>query len=145
MGAIIFMVICIVCTATFFFLGYKLFMDYDREFLGMVCIVIAVIFAITAVISIINFICWLMVSVNIEANIIANIETREMYVNQLAAYEATRSNDIFASDMYLNLYKEVVSFNKEINKAANGSWWSEGFLWDPSYVGIETIAIGGIK
>lgn len=145
MGAIIFMVICIVCTGIFFFLGNKLFMDYDREFLGMVCIAVAVIFAIAAVISIINFICWLMISINIEANIIANIETREMYVNQLAAYEATRSNDIFASDMYLNLYKEVVSFNKEINKAANGSWWSEGLLWDPSYVGIETIAIGGIK
>lgn len=145
MGAIIFMVICIVCAGTFFFLGSKLFMDYDREFLGIVCIVVAVIFAVAAIISIINFICWLMVSVNIEANIIANIETREMYVNQLAAYEATRSNDIFASDMYLNLYKEVVSFNKEINKAANGSWWGEGLLWDPSYVGIETITIGGIK
>ena len=145
MGAIIFMIICIVCAGVFLFLGNKLFMNYDREFLGTMCIVVAIIFAIIAVISIINFIYWLMVSINIEANIIANIETREMYVNQLAAYEATRSNDIFASDMYLNLYKEVVSFNKEINKAANGSWWSEGFLWDPSYVGIETIAIGGIK
>ena len=44
-------------------------------------------------------------------------------------------------------YKEILEFNHQVDRVErNGHlWWTEGVLWDPSYVGIDKVQITTLK
>ena len=105
---------------------------------------IGVITAIVAVILVLNAISWTSYITNIEA-CRADVNARGIVYAELAHdYEQIlMPNDATAADTYMDIYREILSYNKEVRKADKWKdiWWAEGLLYDSSYTEAKVIPI----
>lgn len=106
---------------------------------GYLCFVIASIFIIT---SILTGISWGSCRLRYESSIVEYQQTRAVLINELRKYENMRENDVTGSTTYLELQKEIIDFNYNINMANNiNNVWLDYALIDPAYREIEPIPI----
>lgn len=81
--------------------------------------------------------------INPEIRIEATDEKRDSLVQLLSSYNLMMENDVNASDVYMTIHKDVRDFNDAVRRADKwqNTWWAEGWLYDPTYVGVSVIPI----
>ena len=136
---IIAIVVVIVSIATF-----CLALNGDNIWLSLPSFAVSMITAIVAVILVLNAISWTSYITNIEA-CRADVNARGIVYAELAHdYEQIlMPNDATAADTYMDIYREILSYNKEVRKADKWKniWWAEGLLYDSSYTEAKVIPI----
>lgn len=139
---IVAIVVAIVAIVLFLLFAWAL--DNDCNLLAFPSFGAGVVAAIVGIVLVINAIAWTTCVANIEAYR-ADINTRGIVYEELARdYEQIlMPNDVTAADTYMDLYREIMSYNKEVRKADKweNTWWAEGLLYDPSYTEAEIIPI----
>ena len=80
---------------------------------------------------------------NPDVRIEATIEKRNSLVQLLSSYNLMMEQDVNASESYITIHKDVRDFNDSVRRANywQNTWWAEGWLYDPTYVGLNTIPI----
>ena len=139
---IIAIVVAIIAIAAF--LAFSWALDKEIKLLAFPSFAIGVVAAIVAVVLTINALCWTCCIANIEA-CRADVNARGIVYAELARdyEEILMPNDVTAADTYMDIYRELLSYNKEVRKADKWEdvWWAEGLLYDPSYTEAEAIPI----
>lgn len=139
---IIAIVVAIVAIAAFIAFSWAL--DEEIKLLAFPSFAVGVVGAIIAVVLVIKALCWTCCIANIEA-CRADVNARGIVYAELARdYEQIlMPNDVTAADTYMDIYREILSYNKEVRKANRweNTWWAEGLLYDPSYTEAEIIPI----
>ena len=81
--------------------------------------------------------------INPEIRIEATEEKRDSLIQLLSSYNLMMENDVNASDAYMTIHQDVLEFNDAVRRADKwqGNWWVEGWLYDPTYVGVSVIPI----
>ena len=81
--------------------------------------------------------------INPEVRIEATAEKRDSLIQLLSSYNLMMGNDVNASDVYMTIHKDVRDFNDAVRRADKwqDTWWAEGWLYDPTYVGVSVIPI----
>ena len=124
-----------------FWLGSKLF-DKDRVFRAVIALIFAAIFAITTLASFINAVAYIDYKIYETALIEERIEKLNVLTTMLEEISYLIENDVTASDTYMTIYNEVITFNRHVRDAK--TWtrtiW-EGILCDPSYAGLDIIPL----
>ena len=146
MGAIVAFIIQLVITVAVLVFGAWLLDNWCGLFGGLM-VSLGGAMAIVTLVFAINAITCGYTMANLDVCIAKNQERSIMYTDMVRTYEQLRNQDITASDSYLNLYKEIIDFNHEIDKAErhNGNWMAEGLLYDPSYVGVDMVPLRILK
>ena len=134
-------IVCIIICAFLFWLGSKLF-DKDRVFRAVITLIFAAIFAITTLASFINAIAYIDYKVHETARVEERVEKLNVLTTMLGEISYLIEKDVTASDTYMNIYNEVIAFNRHVREANTwtGTIW-EGFLCDPSYAGLDIIPL----
>lgn len=139
---IIAVVVAIVAIACFILFAWAL--DNDCNLLAFPSFGVGVVAAIVGVVLVVNAISWTLCVANIDA-CRADVSARGVVYAELARdYEQIlMPNDVTAADTYMDIYREILSYNKEVRKADKweNTWWAEGLLYDPSYTEAEIIPI----
>lgn len=139
---IVAIVVAIVAIALFILFAWAL--DNDCNLLAFPSFGVGVVAAIVGVVLVINAISWTTCVANIDAYR-ADVSARGVVYAELARdYEQIlMPNDVTAADTYMDIYREILSYNKEVRKADKweNTWWAEGLLYDPSYTEAEIIPI----
>lgn len=80
---------------------------------------------------------------NPDVRIEATMEKRNSLVQLLSNYNMMMEQDVNASESYITIHKDVRDFNDSVRRANHwqDTWWAEGWLYDPTYVGLNTIPI----
>lgn len=134
-------IVCIIVCALLFWLGSKLF-DRDCVFRSVIVTIFAVIFAIAVLVSSINAVIYVDYKINEETRAEWRIEERDVLTTMLGEIGPLMENDVTASNTYMNIYNEVIAFNKNVREANTwtGTMW-EGILCDPSYAELDIIPL----
>lgn len=134
-------IICIIICAFLFRLGSKLF-DKDRIFRAVIVLIFAAIFAIITLASFINAVAYIDYKVYETALIEERVEKLNVLTTMLGKINYLIENDVTASDTYMTIYNEVITFNRHVREANTwtGTIW-EGILCDPSYAGLDIIPL----
>ena len=134
-------IVCIIVCALLFWLGSKLF-DRDCVFRSVIVTIFAVIFAIAVLVSSINAVIYVDYKVNEATRAEWRIEERNVLVTMLGEIGSLMENDVTASNTYMNIYNEVIAFNRNVREANTwtGTMW-EGILCDPSYAELDIIPL----
>ena len=134
---IVYVIIC----AFLFWLGSKLF-DKDRVFRAVIALIFAAIFAITTLASFINAVAYIDYKIYETALIEERIEKLNVLTTMLEEISYLIENDVTASDTYMTICNEVITFNRHVREANTwaGTIW-EGILCDPSYAGLDIIPL----
>lgn len=139
---IIAIVVAIIAIAAFVAFSWAL--DEEIKLLAFPSFAVGVVAAIVAVVLVINAPCRTCCIANIEA-CRADVNARGIVYAELARdyEEILMPNDVTAADTYMDIYREILSYNKEVRKADKWEdvWWAEGLLYDPSYTEAEVIPI----
>lgn len=115
-----------------------------EEVTSFIAITFAALFIISSIGFGINAGIYLIVNHNMEAYHTQKIETRDSYIALLNKYDTLTAQDKTASDSYFTLYEKIIDFNQEVRMAQNNkerAFWTEGLLYDPSYLNIDIIPI----
>lgn len=105
--------------------------------------VLTALFVIPAIIlSIVSF-SFVCTAANIDTLQAKNKAQSAVYTTMIEYYEELRSQDVTASDAYMELYEDILTFNKEVGKAQRwgDTWWAEGVFYDPVYIGVEPVEL----
>ena len=148
MGAVFAFLFCVIVTVALFVVSARLFdSDRDCSFAAVGILVLAIIMVFISVFASINFVAWGVVKMDIDSNIAYHQAKQIMYHEMIEKYDALALQDVTASEQHMALYKEILEFNHEVDRVErNGhQWWTEGVLWDPSYVGINKVQITTLK
>ena len=134
-------IVCIIICAFLFWLSSKLF-DKDRVFRAVIALIFAAIFAITTLASFINAVAYIDYKVHETARVEERVEKLNVLTTMLGEISYLIEKDVTASDTYMNIYNEVIAFNRHVREANTwtGTIW-EGFLCDPSYAGLDIIPL----
>ena len=134
-------IVCIIICAFLFWLGSKLF-DKDRVFRAVIALIFAAIFAITTLASFINAVAYIDYKVHETARVEERVEKLNVLTAMLGEINYLIENDVTASDTYMTIYNEVITFNRNVREANTwtGTIW-EGILCDPSYAGLDIIPL----
>lgn len=139
---IIAIVVAIIAIAAF--VAFQWALDEEIKLLAFPSFAVGAVAAFVTVGLVINAICWTTCMANIEASR-ADVNARGIVYAELARdYEQIlMPNDVTAADTYMDIYREILSYNKEVRKADKWEdvWWAEGLLYDPSYTEAEVIPI----
>ena len=146
MGAVFAFLFCVIVTVALFVASARIF-DSNYEFLAVGTLVLAIIMVIISIFAGINFVAWGVVKVDIDSSIAYHQAKQIMYHEMIEKYDALALQDVTASEQHMALYKEILEFNHQVDRVErNGhQWWTEGVLWDPSYVGIDKVQITTLK
>ena len=81
--------------------------------------------------------------INPEVRIDYTEEKRDSLVQLLSSYNLMMENDVNASEVYMTIHEDVREFNDAVRRADKwqDTWWAEGWLYDPTYVGVSVIPI----
>ena len=134
-------IVCVIICAFLFWLGSKL-VDKDRVFRAVIALIFAAIFAITTLASCINAVAYIDYKVHETACVEERVEKLNVLTTMLREISYLIENDVTASDTYMNIYNEVIAFNRHVREANTwtGTIW-EGLLCDPSYAGLDIIPL----
>lgn len=134
-------IVCIIICAFLFWLSSKLF-DKDRVFRAVIALIFAAIFAITTLASFINAVAYIDYKVHETARVEERVEKLNVLTTMLGEISYLIEKDVTASDTYMNIYNEVITFNRRVREANTwtGTIW-EGILCDPSYAGLDIIPL----
>ena len=134
-------IVCVIICAFLFWLGSKLF-DKDRVFRAVIALIFAAIFAITTLASFINAVAYIDYKIYETALIEERVEKLNVLTTMLGQISSLIEKDVTASDTYLTIYNEVITFNRYVREANTwtGTIW-EAFLCDPSYAGLDIIPL----
>ena len=134
-------IVCVIICAFLFWLGSKLF-DKDRVFRAVIALIFAAIFAIITLASFINAVAYIDYKVYETALIEERVEKLNVLTTMLGEISYLIENDVTASDTYMTIYNEVITFKRHVREANTwtGTIW-EGFLCDPSYAGLDIISL----
>ena len=134
-------IVCIIICAFLFWLGSKLF-DEDRVFRAVIALIFAAIFAITTLVSFINAVAYIDYKVHETARVEERVEKLNVLTTMLGEISYLIENDVTASDTYMTIYNEVITFNRHVREANTwtGTMW-EGILCDPSYAKLDIIPL----
>ena len=108
------------------------------------CFILAAIFFVTSIFFVINAVVCLNIHANADAYYAEKTELRNSYMVLLERYDALASQDLTASSTYLDLYNKIIDFNLNVRRAQNNknrAFWTEGLLYNPSYLNLEPIPI----
>ena len=146
MGAVFAFLFCVIVTVALFVASARIF-DSNYEFLAVGTLVLAIIMVFISIFAGINFVAWGIVKMDIDSNIAYHQAKQIMYHEMIEKYDTLALQDVTASEQHMILYKEILDFNHEVDRVErNGhQWWTEGVLWDPSYVGIDKVLITTLK
>lgn len=142
MGAIWFAIIVVlICAGLWVLFCWSAYNDYVAVGIPAVCL--AVVMSFVSVFGIINAFAFVNANTTMDSQLAYRQEQRIMYMDALSAYQELRGQDVTGSETYLNLYKEILSFNRACDKADryNDKWWAEGLFYDPTYVGIDPVPL----
>ena len=134
-------IVCIIICAFLFWLSSKLF-DKDRVFRAVIALIFAAIFAITTLASFINAVAYIDYKVHETARVEERVEKLNVLTTMLGEISYLIEKDVTASDTYMNIYNEVITFNRNVREANTwtGTIW-EGILCDPSYAKLDIIPL----
>ena len=146
MGAVFAFLFCVIITIVLFVVSARFF-NNDYDFAAVGTLALAMIMVFISFFAGINFIAWSIVKVDIDSSIAYHQAKQIMYHEVIEKYDALALQDVTASEQHMALYKEILEFNHEVDRVErNGhQWWTEGVLWDPSYVGINKVPITTLK
>lgn len=146
MGAVFAFLFCVIVTVALFVASARFF-DSDYSFAAVGALVLAIIMVFISIFAGINFVTWGVVKVDIDSSIAYHQAKQIMYHEMIEKYDALALQDVTASEQHMALYKEILEFNHQVDRVErNGhQWWTEGVLWDPSYVGIDKVQITTLK
>lgn len=118
-------------------------MDRDHVFLWLTSGVLVIAMFIGAVGCTINACDYGDYLMNPDVRIEATMEKRNSLVQLLSNYNMMMEQDVNASESYITIHKDVLDFNDAVRRANHwqDTWWAEGWLYDPTYVGLNTIPI----
>lgn len=118
-------------------------MDEDHVFLWLISGVLAIATFIGIIGFTINACDYGDYLMNPDVRIEATMEKRDSLVQLLSNYNLMMEHDVNASESYITIYKDVRDFNDAVRRANHwqDTWWAEGWLYDPTYVGLNTIPI----
>lgn len=118
-------------------------MDRDHVFLWLTSGVLVIAMFIGAVGFTINACDYGDYLMNPDVRIEATMEKRNSLVQLLSNYNMMMEQDVNASESYITIHKDVLDFNDSVRRANHwqNTWWAEGWLYDPTYVGLNTIPI----
>lgn len=142
MGAIWFAVIVVLLCAGFWGLFcWSAYKDYIA--VGIPAVTLAVLLSLVSVFGVINAFAFVNANATMDSQLVYRQEQRIMYMDALSAYQELRGKDVTGSETYLNLYKEILDFNRACDKADryNSKWWAEGLFYDPTYIGIDPVPL----
>lgn len=108
------------------------------------CFILAAIFFVTSIFFVINAVVCLNVHANADAYYAEKIELRNSYIALFERYDTLADQDLTASSVYLDLYDKIINFNLNVRQAQNNknrAFWTEGLLYNPSYLNLEPIPI----
>lgn len=108
------------------------------------CLIFAAIFFVTSIVFIANAITCLDIHVNADAYCAEKTDLRNSYIVLLKRYNRLAYQDLNASSVYLDLYDKIIDFNLNVRRAQNNknrAFWTEGLLYNPSYLNLEPIPI----
>lgn len=120
----------------------NVFRNYTAIELG--CLILAAIFFATSIAFITNAITCLDIHVNADAYCAEKADLRNSYIVLLKQYNRLAYQDLNASSAYLDLYDKIIDFNLNVRLAQNNkdrAFWTEGLLYNPSYLNLEPIPI----
>lgn len=120
----------------------NVFRNYTAIELG--CLILAAIFFATSIAFIPNAITCLDIHVNADAYCAEKADLRNSYIVLLKRYNRLTYQDLNASSAYLDLYDKIIDFNLNVRRAQNNkdrAFWTEGLLYNPSYLNLEPIPI----
>ena len=134
-------IVCVIICAFLFWLGSKLF-DKDRVFRAVIALIFAAIFAIITLASFINAVAYIDYKIYETALIEERVEKLNVLTTMLGEISYLIEKDVTASDTYMNIYNEVITFNRRVREANTwpGTIW-EGILCDPSYAKQDIIPL----
>lgn len=134
-------IVCVIICAFLFWLGSKLF-DKDRVFRAVIALIFAAIFATITLASFINAVAYIDYKVYETALVEERVEKLNVLTTMLGEISYLIKNDVTASDTYMTIYNEVITFNRHVREANawTGTIW-EGILCDPSYAGLDVIPL----
>lgn len=134
-------IVCVIICAFLFWLGSKLF-DKDRVFRAVIALIFAAIFAIITLASFINAVAYIDYKIYETALVEERVEKLNVLTIMLREISYLIENDVTASDTYMTIYNEVITFNRHVREANTwtGTMW-EGILCDPSYAGLDIIPL----
>ena len=146
MGAVFAFLFCVIVTVGLFVASTRFFNNND-EFLAVGTLILAIIMVVLSIFACINLVAWSIVKTDIDSNIAYHQAKQIMYHEMIEKYDALALQDVTASEQHMALYKEILEFNHQVDRVErNGhQWWTEGVLWDPSYVGIDKVQIMTLK
>ena len=118
-------------------------MDRDHVFLWLTSGVLVIAMFICIVGFTVNAFDYGDYLVNPDVRIEATMEKRDSLVQLLSNYNMMMERDVNASESYITIHKEVLDFYDSVRRANHwqDTWWAEGWLYDPTYVGLNTIPI----
>ena len=109
-------IVCIIICAFLFWLGSKLF-DKDRVFRAVIALIFAAIFAIITLASFINAVAYIDYKIYETALIEERVEKLNVLTTMLGEISYLIEKDVTASDTYMTIYNEVITFNRHIREA----------------------------
>lgn len=135
-------IVCLMALIGFAVLAVWL-LDEDHGVLGLLSIAVAVVTFFGTVGFTINAFDYGDYLMNPDVRIEYTTEKHDSLVQLLANYNMMLENDINASESYMAIHKEVRDFNDAVRRADRwqDTWWAEGWLYDPTYVNVNTIPI----
>lgn len=147
MGAIVFTLVCLVVITLLCVLGHKAGKaQYHTKEPWWACLempagITAGVLVIPLIVLMVNSIAYINTSANLEAIQEHNRVQGAVYGTLIQNYDEMRTRDVTASETYMKLYDEIISFNKAVAKAEKwgDTWWAEGLFYDPGYLNVERV------
>lgn len=134
-------IVCLVICALCIWGVTKLF-DKDRDYLAILAGVMAVIMGIAGIGFTVNAITYIDYKANEVARIDWRAEERIVLTTMLNEISGLMENDVTASQTYMDIYQNVIKFNRNVREANvwSGTIW-EGVFCDPSYAELSVIEL----
>ena len=143
MFSIIFPIVLILIGVALIATCVYLLSEWDKEFLGAICIILGVVVLACSIPAVVNGVSYVSYTLNPQAYTANVEETRESYIILLDKYEKLSEQDITSSSAYSELYKNICDFNHEVYRAQAhaGDNFMAGFLYNPAYSTVDPIPL----
>lgn len=124
-----------------FWIGNRLF-DNDYTFPAIIALIMAIVLALGGLGMIGQSISYADYKANAELRDTWRAEERNVLITMLGEIGTLMSQDVTASDTYLEIYDRVIKFNRNVREAQKwtGTIW-EGLMCDPSYAKLDIIPL----
>ena len=134
-------VVCILSATILIWIGGKAF-NREKILTSIVALLLGAVMAVASLATCCNAYYYIDYKANEATRQEWRIEERTVLTTMLAEITGLMEQDVTASRTYMEIYNEVLSFNRNVREANTwgGTMW-EGILCDPSYAELDVIPL----